>query len=127
MVDRRTFATTAVAALAATAIPRFEAIAAPDKLSIEDLLAAYDGLQAAMDALLGIANQPRSDGKAGEYLDAVREQLYLCTEPLVAAVKAMKPADKYASHRRCELLLRHALDTELIPEEIIAITQECIA
>ncbi len=124
MADRRkrcTFYQSQVAV-----VPQLKAIAPRDELSIVDLAVAHAGLQAAMDGILGIINQPRAGDEVGEYLDEIMERLYECTEPLIEAAKAFKPKDDTESRQRCAILMRHAMQDDFMPAQIVEMTNDWV-
>jgi len=88
-------------------------------LTIRQLLAAYEGLEQAIAATLGVGNQPRAEGAVGHYLDAVRDELHRCVEPIVEAAKAFKPRDDDESQERAQILIRQAMVLDFSPEKIV--------
>lgn len=78
-----------------------------------DLMATYDALHAALEAVNGVINQPRcstagrrSLTAAGDELETLAEHLGRCAELVVKAADANQPADASDRETRSWLLLK---------------------
>jgi hypothetical protein len=77
------------------------------RLSMKELDIMMDAIVAARDAVAGIINQPRTEGKVADDLDDFTSALDDCIEAIEKTARDARPTDGEEAEARAFVILKH--------------------